>query len=241
MTDIEQVSKASLQSLKDANFLGSEDLAFIQDNLEFSQEHFEKRQIWRDEVDMRVSVLNDRKHPTKAAKYWQANREYSVFYEQLTMLAFDYQETCIDIEEIENKLTEEDDEFKLKRLGVELQRKLYLKRNQELQSKDRVRELRLWKDIMTELDDGSFNTQDSSDHKALSLVKADLLHVMQVENKQIQLSQGEMANLYGRCQTGLKYAEDKGILEDVVSVLPEASKVPTMGALGYQLTEASDG
>ena len=34
-----------------------------------------KKQIFRTETGMRISVLNDAKHPTKASKYWQSVRE----------------------------------------------------------------------------------------------------------------------------------------------------------------------
>lgn len=240
MSEVEQVSKNSLQSLQNADFLSSEDIAFIQDNFEYSKEQLEKRTIWRDEVDMRLSVLNDRKHPTKAAKYWQANREYSVFYEQLIMLNYDYEETCIDLDELEEQIDEAEG-FELRRLEVKKRRNLYKKKNQQLAFKDRLRELKLWKGIMEELDDGSFDSNDSKTDKALSMVQSDLLSIMQVEQKQIQMNQGETANLYGRCQTGLKYAEEKGILDEVVSVLPEAAKVPIMGVMGYSLLEEKNG
>ena len=31
-----------------------------------------KKQIFRTETEMRISVLNDGKHPTQASKYWQS-------------------------------------------------------------------------------------------------------------------------------------------------------------------------
>ena len=240
MSELEQVSKNSLQSLQSADFLSSEDIEFIQNNFEYSKEQLEKRTIWRDEVDMRVSVLNDRKHPTKAAKYWQANREYSVFYEQLILLNFEYEETEIDLEELEEKLLETDG-FEHRRLQIEKKRTLYKKKNQQLAFKDRLRELKLWKKIMTELDDGTFNTQDSSVDKAKSLITSDLLHVYQVETKEIAMSQGEMANLYGRTQTGLRYAEENGFFNDLINVLPDNVQDVIMGSLGYKLAEGQNG
>ena len=46
-------------------------------------ENWSKRQIWRTETEMEVSVLNDHKHPTRASKYWQCIREQAVFFENL--------------------------------------------------------------------------------------------------------------------------------------------------------------
>ena len=42
-------------------------------------DNFKKKQIWRTEHEMRISVLNDGRHPTRAAKYWQCVREQDVF------------------------------------------------------------------------------------------------------------------------------------------------------------------
>ena len=47
------------------------------------QDTWIKNQMFRTETEMRVSVLNDLKHPTVAAKYWQAVREQNVMFEQL--------------------------------------------------------------------------------------------------------------------------------------------------------------
>ena len=49
-----------------------------------------KKQIFRTETEMRFSVLNDYKYPTKAAKYWQCVREQNVYLEQLMQLSFEY-------------------------------------------------------------------------------------------------------------------------------------------------------
>ena len=49
-----------------------------------------KKQLFRTEVEMRLSVLNDISHPTKAAKYWQSVREQSVMFEQMIHLSFGY-------------------------------------------------------------------------------------------------------------------------------------------------------
>ena len=40
-------------------------------------DNWNKKQIFRTETEMRVSVLNDAKHPTPASKYWQSVREMS--------------------------------------------------------------------------------------------------------------------------------------------------------------------
>lgn len=241
MTDIEKVSSAAIESLKAANFLSEENFNWLAENAEFSQEQYEKKQIWRTRTEMEVSVLNDVKYTNNAAKYWQCNREYSVFLEQLTLLAYDYQDTLIDIEELEHKINNPEDEFQLKRDKVELQRKIYTKRNQELASDDRIRELKEWKDLMDKFDDGSFDKYDVNQHQLVSYAQSDIKRVAMAEASGSQMTEGEKRNLYGRLQTSIKSASEKGCLEDIISVLPESAQVPIMGKLGYSLQESNNG
>jgi hypothetical protein len=56
------------------------------------------RQRWRTETEMRVSVLNDVKHPTPASKFWQAVREQAVFVDQLLHLVYDYRKAVAEAE-----------------------------------------------------------------------------------------------------------------------------------------------
>lgn len=237
MTDIEKVSSAALDSLKAANFLTQENFEWLAENSEFSQEQYEKKQIWRTRTEMETSVLNDLKYPNNAAKYWQCNREYSVFLEQLTLLAYEYQDTLIDIEELEHKINNPEDDFQLKRDKVELQRKIYSKRNQELQSADRMRELRHWKELMDEYDDGSFDKMDVNNHQLVSYAQSDLQRVFMAESGQSQMTEGEKRNLYGRLGTSLKKASKEGSLPQIMSVIPEKAAKAIMPKFGFQLAE----
>ena len=42
------------------------------------QDTWFKKQMYRTETEMRVSVLSDNKHGTKASKYWQSVREQNL-------------------------------------------------------------------------------------------------------------------------------------------------------------------
>ena len=106
-----------------------------------------KKQMFRTETEMRISVLNDLKHPTPAAKYWQAVREQNVFFEQMVFLSFDYRENDIEIRKIEKQLSEEKDQFKKELAQIKLERKLFDRAQMELTAKDRMRELRLWSQL----------------------------------------------------------------------------------------------
>jgi hypothetical protein len=132
-----------------------------------------KKQMFRTETEMRISVLNDLKHPTPAAKYWQAVREQNVFFEQMVFLSFDYRENDIEIRKIEKELSEEKDQFEKELTQIKLERKLFDKASMELTAKDRMRELKLWSQLKDELvkQDPNFDKKNVDTHQKESLPK----------------------------------------------------------------------
>jgi len=128
-----------------------------------------KKQIFRTETEMRISVLNDGRHPTKAAKYWQCVREQNVFFENLMDLSFDARKNDIEIKQQQKELEEEKDELKKELIQIELDQKYYRRANLELTAKDRMREIEHWSRIKKELDDGSFDTRNVNTHQAKAL------------------------------------------------------------------------
>ena len=132
-----------------------------------------KKQMFRTETEMRISVLNDLKHPTPGAKYWQAVREQNVFFEQMIFLSFDYRENDIEIKKLEKKLSEEKDQFEKELTQIKLERKLFDKAGMELTAKDRMRELRLWSKLKDELikEDPNFDKENVDTHQKEALPK----------------------------------------------------------------------
>ena len=128
-----------------------------------------KKQIFRTETEMRISVLNDGRHPTKAAKYWQCVREQNVFFENLMDLSFDARKNDVEIKQQQQELEEEKDELKKELIQIELDQKYYRRANLELTAKDRMREIEHWSRIKKELDDGSFDTRNVNTHQAKAL------------------------------------------------------------------------
>ncbi len=130
-----------------------------------------KKQIFRTETEMRISVLSDLKHPTNASKYWQCVREQSAFFENLMTLSFDYRKNIVEIEKLKIKLKKEKNSLEKKLLQIEIEEKLYSKANMELVAKDRMREISSWSELKKEFDDGSFDTQDPNQHQGDSYEK----------------------------------------------------------------------
>ena len=63
-----------------SDLITKEDQKVYDQLLQECYDSWQKKQVYRTETEMRLSVLNDAKHPTPAAKYWQSVREQSVFF-----------------------------------------------------------------------------------------------------------------------------------------------------------------
>lgn len=157
-----------------------------------------KKQIFRTETEMRVSVLNDGKHPTPAAKYWQCVREQNVFFENIIAMSFEYRRNEVEIKKIQKKIEEETDELERELLQINLEEKLYARSSMELVAKDRIRELELWSKLKSELDDGTFDTQNVNTHQMESLA-------LTLQNRAKAVGPGaspaEIANIIGPLST----------------------------------------
>ena len=157
-----------------------------------------KKQVFRTETEMRMSVLQDMKYPTKAAKYWQCVREQNVFLENLMSLSFDCRRSEAKVKWLEKKIESETDEYKLEKYQIDLDEARYGLANMQLVAKDRMREIKLWSTLKKEFDDGSFDTQDVNRHQLNSY------HLI-MKNKAETLTQGssqpEVFNVLGQLQT----------------------------------------
>jgi hypothetical protein len=105
----------------------------------------------RTRTEMEVSVLQDLKHPTPDAKYWQAMREQDVQYNELVMLGFEYQTLAIETDKLRRQWTSEEDDLELRLLDVKIAKNEFLLRLQEREGFHRRREISEWSDIKARL------------------------------------------------------------------------------------------
>ena len=157
-----------------------------------------KKQVFRTETEMRMSVLQDAKYPTKASKYWQCVREQNVFLENLMTLSFECRRHEAKIKWLEKKVESETDEYKLEKYRIDLDEARYGLANMQLVAKDRMRAIKLWSTLKKEFNDGSFDTKDVNKHQLDSYH-----HIM--KNKAETLSSGssqpEIFNVLGQLKT----------------------------------------
>ena len=157
-----------------------------------------KKQVFRTETEMRMSVLQDAKYPTKASKYWQCVREQNVFLENLMNLSFECRRNEVKLKRLEQKLETEEDPIKRELYQIDIDEKRYSLANMQLVARDRMREIKLWSTLKKEFDDGSFDTKDVNRHQL------DSYHLI-MKNKAETLTSGssqpEVFNVLGQLKT----------------------------------------
>jgi len=157
-----------------------------------------KKQVFRTETEMRMSVLQDAKYPTKASKYWQCVREQNVFLENLMSLSFDARRNEVKLKRLKQKLEKETDHLKRELTQIDIDEKTYSVANMQLVARDRMREIKLWSVLKKEFNDGSFDDKDVNTHQL------DSYHLI-MKNKAETLTSGssqpEVFNVLGQLQT----------------------------------------
>ena len=180
------------------NLLDPEDVKEFKAMTAELRDTWTKKQVFRTETEMRMSVLQDAKYPTKAAKYWQCVREQNVFLENLMSLSFDCRRSEAKVKWLEKKVESETDEYKLEKYKIDLDEARYGLANMQLVARDRMREIKLWSTLKKEFDDGSFDTKDVNRHQL------DSYHLI-MKNKAETLTSGssqpEVFNVLGQLQT----------------------------------------
>jgi hypothetical protein len=180
------------------NLLDPEDVKEFKAMTAELRDTWTKKQVFRTETEMRMSVLQDMKYPTKAAKYWQCVREQNVFLENLMTLSFDCRRQEAKVKWLEKKIETEEDEYKLEKYKIDLDEARYGLANMQLVARDRMREIKLWSTLKKEFDDGTFDTKDVNRHQLESYHQI-------MKNKAQTLTSGssqpEVFNVLGQLNT----------------------------------------
>jgi len=170
-----------------------------------------KKQMFRTKTEMEFSVLNDAKHPTPAAKYWQAVREQSSHFESLMNISFEGRKTEVRIKQMDKKILKEKDELEKQILQIERDEKVYEQANLQLEAKDRMREIKEWSNLKKKFDDGGFNTKDVNAHHLNS-------YLLQYQKKAQDMTPGttvsEKFNIMGQLMTLERIVKGRKTIEN---------------------------
>jgi hypothetical protein len=176
-------------------------------------DNWNKKQIFRTETEMRISVLNDAVHPTPASKYWQSVREMGAHFDALMGLTFNLRRNELKRLQLEKELKKasyEEDNLKGLELEIDMDENLYEKACMVQTAHDRVREIQTWSKIKTELNDGTFDSQNVNQHQAQSYRLTLQNRVSALNDKS---DSSEVINALGPLQTVERLLkEDGGLL-----------------------------
>ena len=193
------------------NILDPEDVQSFKNLTLELKDTWTKKQIFRTETEMRFSVLNDFKHPTKASKYWQCVREQNVYLENLMILSFDARRAEIKLQQLKQDLEKEEDPLKKQLIEIDIDEKVFSIATMQLTAKDRMREIKLWSNLKKEFDDGTFDNKDVNTHQLESYH-----HVMKnrVESITPGTSQAEVFNARGQLYSIEREKKERALLKD---------------------------
>ena len=191
------------------NILDLEDVESFKDLKLELKDTWTKKQQFRTETEMRFSVLNDYKHPTKASKYWQCVREQNSFLESLMSLSFDARRAEIKLQKLKKDLEKEKDPLEKELIQIDIDEKIFSIANTQLTAKDRMREIKLWSTLKKELNDGTFDTKNVNAHQSDSYHE---VYKNRIGSLTPGTSQAEVFNARGQFETLERHKKEKGLL-----------------------------
>ena len=212
-----EYGQSALDIIGQASILAPEDLQALGGLKEELVDNFLHSQVFRTRTEMDVSVLNDTKFPTPDAKYWQAQREQHIHFQELVMLSYEHRKNEVGIRQLKKKLALEKDEDEAELLQIEIERRTFIARNHERIAKDRIREIREWHEIKGNLIPRmKHGLNDCDEHQ---LVSYTLRWIRQSQVMGDGGSPSERNNLIALRDMGLKKCIDKRLIGKVLDAV----------------------
>lgn len=188
-------------------------------------EGFNNQIMFRPRYLMEVSVLDDVKFPTIDSKYWQANLERDVHYQNLVWLSFNYKEQQADIEIKKARIDEllQNDTIlskakanKFKIQVEQMQTELMLKKKEAI---ERVREVINWTDIMHKFESKlEFSKDNPEEHMPKSYPLRFARQKAIIEQVGASDMNGAM-NILGLCETSFNNPKTIKLMEQEKKLL----------------------
>lgn len=179
------------------------------------KETFLKAQVFRTRTEMEISILNDIKHPTPSSKYWQATREQDVMFNELVMLSYNYRKALIKMKLKKEKMDKEEHPLKKELIQVDIEKAMFMLKNQEKIAKERIRELQAWSEIKTR-EAGRMSESELADVDNHQLISYTQRWIKQSMEMGAGGSPSERQNLFGQLRSGILGCIEKGVISDVL-------------------------
>lgn len=223
MNNINLFETQSLNIVKSAHILTEDDLNVV---LALSKElsnTFQTAQVFRTQTEAEISVLNDIKFPTPDAKYWQSVREQNVHFGELVRLSFNYRRNNVEIAKLES-IIKSAKGYDRDMLQIDLEEKQFNRIEMERVAKDRIREIKMWSDIMAKLKpEMKFSLTDVNEHQLISYTQRFISTILATEactNKDLD----SYRNLMAQFDKSVKVCREKGVMDKVLAPYLESER-----------------
>lgn len=222
MNNINLFEQKSMNVVKSANILTADDLQIITELSAELSNTFQTAQVFRTKTEAEISVLNDIKFPTPDAKYWQSIREQNVHFGELVRLSFNYRRNDVEIARIELALKRAQG-FDKDMLQIDLEEKQFNRIEMERVAKDRIREIKMWSDIMARLKpEMQYSLTDVNEHQLISYTQRFISTILATEacNKDLD----SYRNLMAQFDKAVKVCREKGVMDKVLKPYIESDR-----------------
>jgi len=235
LKEIKNYEKVAFGILNDSKILEETDINELMSMKDELKDVFLHSQVFRTRTEMEVSVLNDVKFGTPDSKYWQSVREQNVMFQELVMLSYDYRKNLIEIKKKEREFKSEEDELEKELIEIDIEKLKFTVANQERTAKDRIREIKDWKEIKSQLiPKMEYSLTDVNEHQLLSYAKRFLNQMIVTGGAG---SPSEKQNLIGQLTTTLKTVNAKGLTEKLLKTFNDKDRKLVENNFGPLLIE----
>lgn len=209
----------SISIIENSSILNIDDLSKIQEMKGELLDVFEKAQTFRTPTEMRISVLDDIRHPTPDSKYWQSVREQNVMFQELVMLSYEYRKNAIEIKKLQRDMESEPDDLECELLQVEIEKKTFISKTQERTANGRIQEIIEWSMIKEDLESQlAAGVENVDKHQLISYATAWI-------NQSIIMggdgSPSERVNLQSKLRSAILRCIEFDVLDTVLGYFPD--------------------
>jgi len=167
MTDLKnETNLMPIYTTADITVLSEDDnkkLSLAKNNIEHSMKHVI---MHRTKTLLRTSVLNDLDHPTPDSKYWQLSMEMYAHSTALADNLFEIESKQIDLDEAEEKLKTEKNNYTIRRLELEIKKIMFQIAILQKEVHERILELDNQSTAMEELKQYmNYSQDDMNEHQ----------------------------------------------------------------------------
>jgi len=206
----------SISSLFSASDL--ESLSEVKKNV---KQAFETLTVFRTFPELRLSVLNDLKHPTPDSKYWQLVREMNLHSIELVELTYNLRLKVNEIKQLEKDLSECGDDLKSEKLKIEIECENFHLVLMQRTASARIQELQNQHNAMEAIKPTmKCGLNSAADHQLMSYAYSWTNEVIGINNS---TPPADRNNIVGRWSTAINVLKEQNLYEEFIGSLNKST------------------